>query len=50
MRLKLNRTHQLLPNADDVKILGDDIDTINRNTETLIHASKEVGMEVRRED
>jgi hypothetical protein len=32
--------------ADDVNLLGDDIDTINRNTETLIDASTEVGIQV----
>jgi hypothetical protein len=44
--LKLNETHQLLAYADDVNLLGDNIDTINRNTQTLIYASKEVGLEV----
>jgi hypothetical protein len=44
--LKLNVTHQLLAYADDVNLLGDDIDTINRNTETLIYASKELGLQV----
>jgi hypothetical protein len=44
--LKLNGTHQLLAYADDVNLLGDDIDTVNKNTETLIDASKEVGLEV----
>jgi hypothetical protein len=39
--LKLNGTHQLLAYADDVNLLGDNIDTINKNTETLIDASKE---------
>jgi hypothetical protein len=43
--LKLNGTHQLLAYADDMNLLGDNIDTINRNT-TLIVVSKEVGLEV----
>jgi hypothetical protein len=44
--LKLNWTHQLLAYADDVNLLVDDIDTIKKNTETLIDASKEVGLEI----
>jgi hypothetical protein len=32
--------------ADDMNLLGDNIDTIDKNTETLIDASKEVGLEV----
>jgi hypothetical protein len=44
--LKLNGTHQLLAYADDVNLLGDNIDTINKTTETLIDASKEVGLVV----
>jgi hypothetical protein len=44
--LKLNGTHQLLAYADDVNLLGDNIDTRNKNTEILIYASKEVGLEV----
>jgi hypothetical protein len=44
--LKLNGTRQLLAYADDVNLLGDDIDTIEKNTETLIDASKEVGLEI----
>jgi hypothetical protein len=29
--LKLNGTHQLLVYADDVNLLGDKIDTVNKN-------------------
>jgi hypothetical protein len=43
--LKLNGTH-LLAYADDVNLLGDNIDTIKKNTATLIDASKEVGLEI----
>jgi hypothetical protein len=46
MGLKLNGTHQLLAYANDVNLLGDNLDTIKKNTETLIDASKEVGLEI----
>jgi hypothetical protein len=46
MGMKLNGTHQLLAYADEVNLLGDNIDIINKNTETLIDASKQVGLEV----
>jgi hypothetical protein len=42
--LKLNRTHELQAYTDDVNLLGDKIDSIKKNTETLIDASKEVGL------
>jgi hypothetical protein len=44
--LKLNGTHQLLAYADDINVLGDSIDTIKKNTETLIDPSREVGLEI----
>jgi hypothetical protein len=37
-------THQLLAYADDVNLPLYNIDTIKKNTETLINASKEVGL------
>jgi hypothetical protein len=44
--LKLNGTHQLPAYTDDLNLLGDSIDTIEKNTETLIDASKEAGLEI----
>jgi hypothetical protein len=44
--LKLNGTHELLAYADDVHLLRDNKDTVKKNTETLIDASKEVGLEI----
>jgi hypothetical protein len=41
----LNGTHKLLAYTDDVNLLGDNIDTI-RKIQTLIGASKEVGLEI----
>jgi hypothetical protein len=46
---KLIGTHQQLVYADDVNLLGDNTDTVKKNTETLIDASKEVGLEVNTE-
>jgi hypothetical protein len=37
--------HQHLAYADYINIVGEDIDTIKKNTEALLHASKEVGLE-----
>jgi hypothetical protein len=35
--------------ADDVNLLGDSVDTIQKNTQTLIDASKEVGLKINTE-
>jgi hypothetical protein len=42
----LNGTHQLLAHADDVNLLGDNIDTIKRNRDTLTDASKKAALEI----
>jgi hypothetical protein len=46
---KLNGTRELLAYADDLTLLGDNMDTIKENTETIIDASKEVFLEINRE-
>jgi hypothetical protein len=47
--LKLNGTHRILSYADDVIEVAENIDTIKKNTEALLDAGKEVGLEVTRE-
>jgi hypothetical protein len=44
--LILNGTHQLFACADDVNIVGENIDTVQKNTKALFDAGKEVGPEV----
>jgi hypothetical protein len=44
--LTLNGTHQLWVYADDVNILGGSVHTIKKNTDTLVVARKETGLEV----
>jgi hypothetical protein len=44
--LKLNGTHKLSAYPDDVNTVGENTDTIKKNTEALLDASKEVGLEV----
>jgi hypothetical protein len=47
--LKLNGTHQLLVYADDGNTLGGSVHDIKKNTEALVVASKEIGLEVNAE-
>ena len=44
--LKLNGTHQLLAYADDVNILEGSIHSLKENSEALVGATREIGLEV----
>jgi len=44
--LKLNGTHQLLAYADDVNILGGSVHTLKENAESLVAATREIGLEI----
>jgi len=44
--LKLNGTHQLLAYADDINILRGSVETVKKNAEALVAATKETGLEV----
>jgi hypothetical protein len=44
--LELDGTHQLLVYADDVNLLGDSVNTIKENSETLLEAGGDIGLEI----
>jgi hypothetical protein len=48
--LIVNGTHQLLAYADDVNIVAENIDTVQKNTIAPLYVSKEVGLEVNPEN
>jgi hypothetical protein len=47
--LKLNGTHQLVVYGDGGNILGGSVHAVKRNTEALVVACKEIGLEVNAE-
>ena len=47
--MELNGKHQLLFYADDVNMLGENLQTARENTEIFIKASKDIGLEIHSE-
>jgi hypothetical protein len=47
--LELNGTHQIFVYADDVNLLGEGIHIVKDNSETLLEASRDIGLEMNAE-
>jgi hypothetical protein len=47
--MELKGTHELLVSADDVNLLGNNINITKENKETLLEASTQVGLEINAE-
>ena len=47
--MELNGKHQLLVYADDVNMLGENLQTVRENAEIFLNVSKDIGLEVNSE-